>query len=76
MAKKQVRKWWIGLSSEQVRTLWTGDTSWPTAGTAGDHLKCMHINKGMPTGRYDGGSSHPFFEGLSEAPVHSCTQHG
>lgn len=51
MAKKQVRKGWIGLSSERVRTLWTGDTSWPTAGTAGDHLKCMHINKGMPTGQ-------------------------
>lgn len=76
MAKKQVRKWWIGLSGEGARMLWTGDTSWSTAGTEGDHVKCMHESKEMPTGQYDWESSRAFFEGLAEAPVHSCMQHG
>lgn len=78
MAKKQVRKWWIGLSSKgvRVRMLWMGDTSWSTVGPEEDHLKCMHLTKGMPTGQYDGESSHAFFEDLSEALVHSCMQRG
>lgn len=76
MAKKQVRKRWIRLSSKGVRVLWTGNTSWSTVGTEGDHLKCVHISKGMSTGQCDGESSHAFLEDLSEAPMYSCMQYG
>lgn len=61
MAKKQVRKQWIGLSSEGVRVLWAGDISWSTVETDGDHLKCMHINKGMSAGQHDGETPHASF---------------
>jgi len=63
MAKKQVRNWWIvsGCQGKELGCCGWGDTLWPTAGTEDNHLKCMHITKGMPTGQDDGERYHAFF---------------
>lgn len=51
-----------------------GDTSWSQLRQRGTTSSVC--SEGIPTGQYDEESSHGFFEGVLETPVHSHMQHG